>query len=281
MAGDRCQVSGGEQESLFTAVAVALSFLTLLPIPTGEVSAKTLTRSGTFFPLAGWLIGCVLAGFSWLLLTAGLTPLAAAVLLVACEAWLTRGLHLDGVADLFDGLGGSFDRQKRLDIMKDSATGAFGVVGLVVTLLLKTAGLSSLLTLLLVEQGRDRFFFFVILAFVPAASRWAMTTLAWKSDYPRQSGTGHVFVGQIGLSHLAGGFLLLLLPVLFILRLSPAILPVALSCLVLSLLPSLWLRYQAHKSFGGVTGDVLGASCEFGEALGWLGVSLAGLPMAM
>lgn len=263
---------------MLQAVAVAVSFLTLLPVKTGEVSAKTLTRSGTFFPLAGWIIGFILAGSSWLLLAVGLAPLATAVLLVGCEAWLTRGLHLDGVADLFDGLGGSFDRQKRLDIMKDSATGAFGVVGLVVTLLLKTAGLSSLLTLLSVEQGGARIFFFVILAFVPAVSRWAMTTLAWKSAYPRQSGTGHVFVGQISLSHLAGGFILLL-PVLFILGLSPVALTVVLLCFVLAILPSLWLRYQAHKSFGGVTGDVLGASCEFGEALGWLAVSLSALPV--
>ncbi len=278
MTDDRVQRAGAGKESLVQAMAVAVSFLTLLPVPTGDVSAKTLTRSGIFFPLAGWIIGCFLAGFSWLLLVAGLPPLASAVLLVGCEALLTRGLHLDGVADLFHGLGGSFERQRRLDIMKDSATGAFGVVGLVVTLLLKTAGLSSLLTLLFAEQGLGQIFYFIILAFIPAASRWAMTTLAWKSAYPRQSGTGHVFVGRISLFHLAGGFFLLL-PVLFTLGLSSAALPVVLLCLVLAIIPSLWLRYQAHKSFGGVTGDVLGASCEFGEALGWLAVSLSGLPV--
>ena len=279
MAVGRCQVSGSELQSLCKALAVAVSFLTLLPVPTGEVSARTITRSGIFFPVAGWLIGGLLAGLSWLMLLVGFPPLAAAVLLVGCEAWLTRGLHLDGVADLFDGLGGSFDRQKRLEIMKDSATGAFGVVGLVVTLMLKTAGLSALLTLLWTEEGSGRIFFFVMLAFIPAASRWAITTLAWKSIYPRQSGTGHVFVGQLTMSHLVGGFFFLL-PVFLLLRLSfAAALPIVLTCLILALLPSFWLRYQAHKSFGGVTGDVLGASCEFGEAFGWLAVSLAGFPV--
>ncbi len=266
-------VKSERNESILQAAAVAVSFLTLLPVSTSEVSARTLTRSSTFFPLAGWLIGGLLAVFSWFLLRVGLTSFAAAVLIVGCEAWLTRGLHLDGVADLCDGLGGSFDRQRRLEIMKDSATGAFGVIGLVVTLMLKIAGLSSLFSLIVAAQSGNQIFYFIMLAFVPAVSRWAITTLAWKSSYPRQSGTGHVFVGQIGLAHIGGGFLLLV-PVLASLGLYSAALPVIFLCLLLAILPSLWLRYQAHKSLGGVTGDVLGASCEFGEALGWLAVSI-------
>ena len=255
---------------MLQSILVAISFLTLFPVKTGEVSPSTLTGSGAYFPLAGWIIGLIMAGGGWLLFSAGLSPMACAVLLVACEAWLTRGLHLDGVADIFDGMGGSFDTKKRLAIMKDSATGAFGVVGLVLTLLLKTAGLTVLIGNFQTDTVVFSLFF---LAFVPAASRWAMTSLAWKSRYPRESGTGHVFVGQVQAQHLFIGFITLLPVLLPASRVSAGFI-VVLSAFVLCLLPSLLLRYKAHKLFGGVTGDVLGASCEFGEALGWLAFSL-------
>lgn len=258
---------------MLRAIAVAISFLTIIPVRIKEVSGETLTRSGAFFPLAGWIIGVALAGCGWLMLAAGLAPLAAAVLLVAFEAWLTRGLHLDGVADLFDGMGGSYEAEKRLAIMKDSATGAFGVVGIVLVLLLKTAGLSSLLTLGQAWRDFSPFVLFVCLAFVPAVSRWAMMTLAWKSRYPRQNGTGRMFVGQITVQEILIGFLFLL-PVLAAGNSQTSIFIGIAAVFYITMLPSLWLRYRAHELLGGVTGDVLGASCEFGEALGWLAVAL-------
>ncbi|MCD6388443.1 MAG: adenosylcobinamide-GDP ribazoletransferase, partial [Desulfobulbaceae bacterium] len=128
---------------MFVEIRTALAFLTLLPVGPKEISSLSLVRCAAFFPLAGWLIGLMLIFVTLLLLAAGLDALPVAVLLVGLEAWLTRGLHLDGVADLLDGSGGSFDRSRRLAIMKDSAIGAFGVVGLVVTLGLKIAALSA------------------------------------------------------------------------------------------------------------------------------------------
>lgn len=237
------------------------------------VSPVVVTRSAVFFPLVGWLIGLLMAALSLLLSGLGMTPLPAAVLLVAFEAWMTRGLHLDGVADLADGLGGSFDRGKRLAIMKDSATGAFGVVALVLTLFAKTAALAAILEIAGRMPGSVLFSIFFVLAFVPAASRWAMASLAWRSRYPREIGTGHAFVGKVTPHMLFAGFLFLL-PVL-------AVLPWAATgffqiavVFVCSCLPSVCLRFHAHNVFGGVTGDVLGASCEFGEALGWIALAL-------
>ncbi|MBU3936253.1 MAG: adenosylcobinamide-GDP ribazoletransferase, partial [Proteobacteria bacterium] len=116
--------------TMLLAVRIAIAFLTILParLP-AELPADGLRRSAGFFPLAGWLIGGFLAGEAWLCVWAGLPPLVSAVLLVALGAWLTRGLHRDGLADLLDGLGGGQTPERRLAIMKDSATGAFGVIG--------------------------------------------------------------------------------------------------------------------------------------------------------
>lgn len=236
---------------------IAIAFLTILParLP-AELPADGLRRSAGFFPLAGWLIGAVLAGCAWAFVRVGLPPLVSAVLLVACGAWLTRGLHLDGLADLLDGLGGGQTPERRLAIMKDSATGAFGVIGLVLLLVLKAACLASL-----VANGGEPFFFALFAA--PIAARWAMVTLACGTQYPRASGTGHAFVGKVGLGELALGGLLL----------TPLIWwnwSAGLIILGAAMLPAFWLRFKATKALGGVTGDVLGASCELGEVCGWL-----------
>lgn len=258
---------------MLRTLAVAISFLTIVPVSTGPVAPETITRSAVFFPLAGWLVGFVMAGAGWLLLAAGLTPLVAAVIMVILAAWLTRGLHLDGVADLCDGLGGSHEPERRLAIMKDSATGAFGVVGLVLLLLLKVAGLAALLGYAEGGPAAERFFLFLMLAFVPAMARFAMTTLAWKSPYPRESGTGHVFVGRVRGSHLLVGGCWLL-PVLFALPLAACGPGCLAGAFLFPLLAAVFLRRRACRMLGGVTGDVLGASCECGEALGWLGIVL-------
>ena len=236
---------------------IAIAFLTILPVRLpSELPADGLKRSAGFFPLAGWLIGGFLAGCAWICVRAGLPPMVSAVLLVILGAWLTRGLHLDGLADLLDGLGGGQTPERRLAIMKDSATGAFGVIGLVLLLVLKVACLATL-----VANGGQPLFFALFAA--PVAARWAMTTLACGVQYPRATGTGHAFVGKVGLRELAMGGLLL----------TPLIWwnwSAGLIILGAALLPAFWLRFKASKALGGVTGDVLGASCELGEVCGWL-----------
>ncbi len=242
---------------MLLAAKTAIAFLTILPVRLpAELPPDGLKRSAGFFPLAGWLIGGVLAGCAWFFVRAGFPPLVSAALLVILSAWLTRGLHLDGLADLLDGLGGGHTPERRLAIMKDSATGAFGVIGLVLLLALKIACLAALVT-----QGGQPLFFALFAA--PMCARWAMATLACGTQYPREIGTGHAFVGKVGLGELALGALLL----------TPLICwnwSAALNILWIALLPAFWLRFKAAKALGGVTGDVLGASCELGEACGWL-----------
>lgn len=244
-------------KTMLPAAKIAIAFLTILParLP-AELPPDGLKRSAGFFSLVGWLIGGFLAGCAWICVRAGLPPMVNAVLLVILGAWLTRGLHLDGLADLLDGLGGGQTPERRLAIMKDSATGAFGVVGLVLLLVLKVACLSSL-----VANGGELFFFALFAA--PVAARWAMATLACGTQYPREIGTGHAFVGKVGSRELALGALLL----------TPLIWwnwSAGLTVLGAAMLPAIWLRFRASKALGGVTGDVLGASCELGEACGWL-----------
>ena len=131
---------------------LALQFFTRIPV-TGRLadwvgfSPAMLRASAAYFPLIGVVIG------GWVvMLTAALmhylptayAPLVAAALGTAWSVWLTGAFHEDGLADVADGLGGSYDRERALIIMKDSRVGAFGAIAVVLALLSKVALLAVL-----------------------------------------------------------------------------------------------------------------------------------------
>jgi adenosylcobinamide-GDP ribazoletransferase len=107
-----------------------------------------LRASAAHFPGVGWLVGGVVAGLTWLLL-AGLpgsafAPLVVAVLGTVVSVLMTGAFHEDGLADVADGLGGSLERDRALEIMKDSRVGAFGAIAIALALLLKVSLLALL-----------------------------------------------------------------------------------------------------------------------------------------
>lgn len=132
---------------------LAVQFFTRLPV-TGRLaewvgySPAMLRASAAHFPGIGWLVGAVAAGAYVLLLTllppVPFAPLVAAALSTVVTVLLTGGFHEDGLADVTDGLGGSSDRHRALEIMKDSRVGAFGAMALVLALVCKVALLALL-----------------------------------------------------------------------------------------------------------------------------------------
>ena len=132
---------------------LAVQFFTRIPI-TGKLaewvgfSPAMLRASAAHFPGVGVLVGAVAAGV-YALLAALLpdtiyAPQVAAVLSTVVTALMTGGFHEDGLADVADGLGGSYDKARALEIMKDSRVGAFGAMALVLALLGKVALLGLL-----------------------------------------------------------------------------------------------------------------------------------------
>ncbi|GAA4353231.1 adenosylcobinamide-GDP ribazoletransferase [Variovorax defluvii] len=131
---------------------LALQFFTRVPV-TGRLagwvgfSPAMLRASAAHFPGVGWLVGAVAAAV-FLLAQAGLPGMAgaaaAALLSTIATVLLTGAFHEDGLADVADGLGGSADRARALEIMKDSRIGAFGAIALVLALGLKIALLAAL-----------------------------------------------------------------------------------------------------------------------------------------
>lgn len=132
---------------------LSLQFFTRIPV-TGRLadwvgfSPAMLRASAGHFPGVGVLVGALVAAFTALLLfvlpATGSTPLVAAALGTALGVLLTGAFHEDGLADVFDGLGGSAERDRALVIMKDSRVGAFGAIAVMLALLCKVALLALL-----------------------------------------------------------------------------------------------------------------------------------------
>lgn len=121
-----------------SAFLIALSFLSRL-VPGRECDESGLAASVRWYPLAGLVIGFVLA-LPFALGLAGGKPLLQGILFTAFYLWVTRALHWDGLADLFDALGSGRHGEEFRAVMKDSRVGVFGVVAIVTGLMALTVG---------------------------------------------------------------------------------------------------------------------------------------------
>lgn len=228
----------------------AIRFLTVLPIPgnyaTGE---EELARSLAFFPVVGLLIGGAAAALAYGLGFVAPPPVAAALVVVFLLK-VSRGLHLDGLADTMDAFMSSRDRERMLAIMKDTHVGAMGVIAIASVLLLKTLSLASL------EGGA--FWRGALLA--PVAGRAALVFGMALLPYVRpQGGLGTVFYQ--GRPRVAGLAALVLL-------LAAGWLAAGLAGVFAALFSMAGVALFAgycHAKIGGATGDTLGASCEMAE----------------
>jgi len=234
--------------NVFRSAATAFGFLTRLPIRAGDVAERDLGRSVAFFPVAGLALGALLAAAGWLARGHVAAPVQA-VTLVALLAWLTGGLHLDGLADVFDGLsGGRGDRARTLAIMRDARIGAHGAAALCLLLFAKAAAIYPLV------GASDAW---AVIAF-PVAARWAAVPLIAFFPYARPEGLGKAFHTSARPVHVAAATLLA----------SPAALGMGSRAAVpvaAALGAALLFALVVHRRIGGLTGDAYGASIEVAE----------------
>jgi adenosylcobinamide-GDP ribazoletransferase len=234
---------------------LAVTLLTVVPLPGRAGPAGPTRREAgaamAWAPVVGLAAGGVAAGVLW----AGARwagPLLGAVLAIAALAALTGGLHLDGLADLADGLGSRRPAAGALEIMKQSDIGPFGVVALVFTLLIQVTALTRAEVL-----GRGP----VAIVAAAVTARLAMTA-ACRPGVPaaRPSGLGALVAGSVRPAVLAG--------------LAGAAVGGAAAfgvifavAVVAALAAGLALAAAATRRLGGITGDVLGAVAETAAAV--------------
>lgn len=234
-------------------VQIAVMLLSRLPAGRLTGDAPSMAASVWAWPLVGALVGTVAAityaGAIWL----GLPPLVAALIGVAAMALATGAMHEDGLADLADGFGGGHDVARKLEIMRDSRIGTYGVLALVLSVALRAGAIAAL-------PGDWAFAGFIALAM---ASRAGMAIWLWLLPPARSDGLGKgaggvavpslitaLALGQLGWL-LAGGLHWL---------------PVGLAVIAGTAV----IAGLAKRQIGGQTGDVLGAAQQMGEISGWL-----------
>ena len=230
---------------------IGLQFLTRIHLVKQTVwTAEDFGRSTRFFPLVGLVLGICYAFAAWLLLYAlGIRSLTVALLLIL-PLLLTGGLHADGFMDTADGVFSGRERARKLEIMKDSRVGAFGVVSFVMLMFVQFSLLSDMAWPLLVPA----------LFVMPIIGRLAMVLAVACFPYAREDGMGKTFADMADRSTV----------VIAPLTTAVLVLPwgvLATAALVLGTLFALLFCRMMTNILGGVTGDVYGAATVLTETL--------------
>jgi adenosylcobinamide-GDP ribazoletransferase len=268
---------------------LAVQFFTRIPI-TGALAAwvgfspAMLRASAAHFPGVGVLVGAVAAGvyalLAALLPDTTFAPLVAAVLSTIVTALLTGGFHEDGLADVADGLGGSYDKARALEIMKDSRVGAYGAMALALALLAKVALLALLGGVDGVPDGWDEspikaWYVCSALFAGHVVSRTLPLLLIYWLPHVGDSAASKSkpLADQISLNSLLIAFTWFFVALALILWAQAATdLIVACSFAFIALL---WMHRLFKRRLQGFTGDCLGATQQVCEIAFYLGLAIA------
>ncbi|TFV90542.1 adenosylcobinamide-GDP ribazoletransferase [Blastococcus sp. CT_GayMR16] len=235
----------------WTGPLESAALLSVLPVPARTAAS---TRGVLpWAPLVGFLLGGIATGAA-VLGDRWISPLAGAVLGIAVLAVLTRGLHLDGLADTADGLGPLRERERALQVMRQSDIGPFGVVTLVLTLLLQAACLAALLA---TDVG------WLALWTAVVVSRLAMTRTGLSGVAMADgSSLGRLVAATVSAPWLAACALVVVGVVVAGSGADPAVSGRLLGAAAAGLVAAELVYRRARTRLGGVTGDVMGAMGE-------------------
>lgn len=252
-----------------------LSFMTRIPMPKIDYDEEKLGKSMKLFPLVGVVIGFILLFFSilfsYVLKNLSFSAFLPIIILVVILTDLisTGALHLDGLADTFDGIFSYRSKHKMLEIMKDSRLGSNGALALILYFLIKFVLLYSLL---IENQGET---IFAILTY-PVVARFCSVISCASSPYARGSGMGKTFVDNTKTKEVVIGALITIVysgVVLFCMMSSNFnyLLPLdifmksfAVNLLIIAILGLFAYAFSKliERKIGGITGDTLGALLE-------------------
>ncbi len=230
----------------------ALSFLTILPMGRLPIPGeKGLARSMGFFPLAGLLIGLLLAVAYFLLTFLFPKPLVL-WLTLGWLALLTRSLHLDGFSDTVDGFAAGGPKEKILEVMRDSRIGAFGVIGLILLIGAKYLALDQIVGPFIPRS----------LVLMTVMGRNSMVWVCYRSAYARSGGgLAKPFAENLTTREMILSSASALGIGLLLWGLKGALVFLGIGFF------SLAFRLFFLKKLNGITGDILGAANELSELL--------------
>ncbi len=180
---DQNEHESGGRGGWVADIRLCLMFLSRLPVSAPGSHGRNLASAMRAFPLAGGIIGALGGLICVAALWLGLPEALAALLAIAGLLLITGGLHEDGLADVADGFGGGVSEERKLEIMKDSRIGSYGVLALICALMLKAAALTTLLS-----SGVGALAVVVLFVALGAASRTFCVSLMATTQNVRKGG---------------------------------------------------------------------------------------------
>lgn len=234
------------ENKMIDGLILAIQFLTRLPIKKSvEFNETNLSKSTFFFPLTGMVIGGI--GSLCYQIFSHLNEYIGTFFALVSMIVLTGGLHLDGLSDTCDGFLSYRDKDRVLEIMKDSRIGTFGVIAIVLDILLKY--------ILIFSIQED---IFLILTLSYGNSRLVISYIMSTKKVGRKGGIGDMFHRSNPKKFaFTGGIIYIIILLL--------INPIYLIPLGLSFLAAEIMTKLSYKKIDGFTGDVYGATIEIGE----------------
>ena len=252
-----------------------LSFMTRIPMPKTEYDEEKLGKSMKYFPVVGIIVGlillffCIVFTFIFKNLTYSAVLPLMIIVVILTDLITTGALHLDGLADTFDGIFSYRSKHKMLEIMKDSRLGSNGALALILYFLLKFVLLFSLTI-----ESREAAIY-VIMTY-PVVARFCSVVSCAFSPYARGSGMGKTFVDNtktcgfivatvITLLYTVG---MVFIPFIFFTNYSLSIQFIIQTILVVLVIVALLALFAyafsklIERKIGGITGDTLGALLE-------------------
>lgn len=250
----------------------ALMFYTRIPCPKNiDHHPDYLNKASRYFPVIGWLVG----GISFVVFYFAALVFSneiAVILSIIAGILVTGAFHEDGFADVCDGFGGGWTKEKILLIMKDSAIGAYGAIGLVLLFLLKFQALTQLIDVLDTKFIIYNSQFIILLLFVSAhsLSRLAAISIVFTHEYSREDATSKSkpIAQNYTWREVLGAFFFGLLPLLILAVFHWQFLLVVFPVF----LTRFFLARYFQKWIGGYTGDCLGATQQVCEVVFYLSI---------
>ena len=242
-------------KNFFEQFIILIQFMTRIPIPLKiSYSEKKLGKSIKFFPLVGLIIGLILYFANFLIIVylknIFYNKTIIAIFLIILEILIVGIIHIDGLADTFDGLFSYAKKEKMLEIMKDSRIGTNGAVVLILYFITKTVLISEIIT------TNPKY-----LIIFPIIARLSTPVNAGFSNYARKSGMSNAIISENGIFEAIFSLALSIILVFYIIGIKGIV------AIFIAFIFIIIFMLNVRKKIDGITGDTMGACLELTSIL--------------